>query len=45
MPREHREPTRQSSRLRGEEAHGSASELALFVINDECPRCGKVHWC
>ena len=36
------EPTRHSSRLAGEDAEGIASELALFVINDECPRCGKV---
>ncbi|EIE27523.1 hypothetical protein COCSUDRAFT_64271 [Coccomyxa subellipsoidea C-169] len=40
--KEPRAPTRQSSRLRGEEAHGTASELALFVVNDECPRCSKV---
>ncbi|CAL8463455.1 g2989 [Coccomyxa elongata] len=40
--KEPQEPTRHSSRLAGEEAEGTASELALFVINDECPRCGKV---
>ena len=37
-------PSRQSSRLRGETSHADdeASELALFVINEACPRCGKV---
>lgn len=40
--KEPQEPTRHSSRLAGAEAEGTASELALFVINDECPRCGKV---
>ena len=42
-PREPQRPTRASSRLKGESAAGDyASELALFVINGDCPRCGKV---
>lgn len=43
-PKEPQQPTRASSRLRGEKAaKGQASELALFVINGNCPRCGKVY--
>ena len=43
-PQEPQQPTRASSRLKGETAkEDEASELALFVINGDCPRCGKVH--
>lgn len=42
VPRPPQEPSRQSSRLRGETAHTDATDLALFVINEACPRCGKV---
>ncbi|CAL5223846.1 g6429 [Coccomyxa viridis] len=42
-PKERKQPTRASSRLKGEgAAEDEASELALFVINGDCPRCGKV---
>ena len=42
-PKERQQPTRASSRLKGEgAAEDEASELALFVINGDCPRCGKV---
>ena len=35
-------PARRSTRLQGQEAtQDQASELALFQINLECPRCGK----
>ena len=34
---------RASSRLKGEAAaQDEVSELALFTINGDCPRCGKV---
>ena len=41
------EPSRKSSRLHPEtaatpDASEEASELALCIVNEECPRCGKV---
>ena len=42
-PRVRQDPSRHSSRLRGEGAQtDDVSDLALFIINEACPRCGKV---
>ena len=41
-PKVKQAPSRKSSRIAGCEAENEASELGLFVVNAECPRCGKV---